>query len=151
MYGPRANLDRRLQEVEKLTRQMAEAMNKNDFTNFDVQNHMAADYTISDDHQFLANAAWRTGTIPLAQRLEEHQQFIEKYPNYHMEILEMSTFVDERGQTADVFMTCKTSGLPEVGRCGEGVMILRWMWQRPGRWVAVKGTALRGSAGQSFA
>lgn len=141
----------KVDEVVTLTAQMGEALNTLDFTKFDFDNHMAAEYTVHDDHHLLANYAWRGGTISLAQRLEEHKEHMLKYPDYRLEIYEMSTFVDERGLTADVFIPCKTVGLPEIGRCGEGVMILRWVWQSPGKWVVVKGTALRGSAGQSFA
>lgn len=134
-----------VQRVEALSLELNQAINSADITH-PVFKNLATEFTVEIDDDYHQNPAWVKGTIHITERLKMHKKFCAKYPEYHDLIQDVSTFVDQKVQTADVFLRWRTYGLP-VGRNGEGVVVLRWRKRQDGDWVCTKSSCLRCSEG----
>ena len=130
-------------EVERLTLEIVTAVNSGKLDDPVVTQRIVSEYTISGSHALLDNPAWSVGSMSLKERLKLHEEFMASNPDFAVEFTEVSTYMDEALQTADVLLNTKTSGL-STGRNGHGITVMRWEWRKV-KWMCVKTTVMRGS------
>ncbi|KAK5124510.1 hypothetical protein LTR85_001727 [Meristemomyces frigidus] len=86
--------------------------------------------------------------LETAKSLEQHVDILKQHyvanPDFHLEVLNSSSEVDEARGRATVYLFYQLTGLNNTAR--EAVALLKWERKQNG-WLCVKHTGLRGPAG----